>query len=149
MMGRLKSDQGQLFYEFHLGDAVPEDHLVRKIDTALDLSWLRSELAPHYSSMGRPSIDPELMIRMLVVGYVFAIRSERLICREVQVNLAYRWFCKLGIEDAIPDHSERSRVPATSVSAREMFFAVCSSGSSKHASRLVWWGAKVLPLMRA
>jgi len=109
MMGRLKSDQAQLFYEFRLGDAVPEDHLVRKIDTALDLSWLRGELAPHYSSMGRPSIDPELMIRMLVVGYVFAIRSERLICREVQVNLAYRWFCKLGIEDAIPDHSAFSR----------------------------------------
>src|SRR6478736_5789635 len=109
MMGRLKSDQGQLFYEFHLGDAVPEDHLVRKIDAALDLSWLRSELAAHYSSMGRPSIDPELMIRMLVVGYVFAIRSERLICREVQVNLAYRWFCKLGIEDGIPDHSAFSR----------------------------------------
>src|SRR4051812_38000556 len=110
MMGRLKSDQGQLFYEFDLGDAVPEDHLVRKIDSALDLSWLRSDLAPHYSSMGRPSIDPELMIRMLVVGYVFAVRSERLICREVQVNLAYRWFCKLGIEDAIPDHSAFSRV---------------------------------------
>ena len=109
MMGRLKSDQGQLFYEFHLNDAIPEDHLVRKIDAALDLSWLRSELAPHYSSMGRPSVDPELMIRMLVVGYVFAIRSERLICREVQVNLAYRWFCKLGIEDAIPDHSAFSR----------------------------------------
>jgi transposase len=109
MMGRLKSDPGQLFYEFHLGDAVPEDHLVRKIDAALDLSWLRSELAPHYSSMGRPSIDPELMIRMLVVGYVFALRSERLICREVQVNLAYRWFCKLGIEDALPDHSAFSR----------------------------------------
>src|SRR6202043_3698487 len=109
MMGRLKSDQGQLFYEFHLNEAVPEDHLVRKIDAALNLSWLRSELAPHYSSMGRPSIDPELMIRMLVVGYVFAIRSERLICREVQLNLAYRWFCKLGIEDAIPDHSAFSR----------------------------------------
>jgi transposase len=109
MMGRLKSDQGQLFYEFRLGEAVPEDHLVRKIDTALDLSWLRGELAPHYSSMGRPSIDPELMIRMLVVGYVFAIRSERLICREVQVNLAYRWFCRLGIEDAVPDHSAFSR----------------------------------------
>jgi transposase len=109
MMGRLKSDQGQLFYEFRLSDAVPEEHLVRKIDTALDLSWLRSELASHYSSTGRPSIDPELMIRMLVVGYVFAIRSERLICREVQVNLAYRWFCKLGIEDAIPDHSAFSR----------------------------------------
>src|SRR5882672_9439709 len=109
MMGRLKSDQGQLFYQFRLGDVVPEDHLVRKIDTALDLSWLRSELAPHYSSTGRPSIDPELMIRMLVVGYVFAIRSERLICREVQVNPACRWFCKLGIEDAIPDHSAFSR----------------------------------------
>ena len=109
MMGRLKSEQGQLFYQFNLEDAVPDDHLVRKIDAALDLSWLHSELAPHYSSMGRPSIDPELMIRMLVVGYVFAIRSERLICREVQVNLAYRWFCKLGIEDAIPDHSAFSR----------------------------------------
>src|SRR6202047_2850752 len=109
MMGRLKSDQGQLVYEFHLSETVPEDHLVRKIDAALDLSWLRSDLAPHYSSMGRPSIDPELMIRMLVVGYVFAIRSERLICREVQVNLAYRWFCKLGIEDAVPDHSAFSR----------------------------------------
>src|SRR3954447_4437099 len=109
MMGRLKSDQGQLFYEFRLGDAVPEDHLVRKIDTALDLSWLRSDLAPHYSSMSRPSIDPELMIRMLVLGYVFAIRSERLLCREVQVNLAYRWFCGLSIEDKIPDHSAFSR----------------------------------------
>src|ERR1700712_5032239 len=105
MMGRLKSDQGQLCYEFHLGDVVPEDHLVRKIDAALDLSWLRSELAPHYSSMGRPSIDPVLMIRMLIVGYVFAIRSERRICVEVQVNLAYWWFCKLGIEHKIPDHS--------------------------------------------
>jgi len=109
MMGRQKSEQGQLFYEFHLDDAVPDDHLVRMIDAALDLSWLRTELAPHYSPMGRPSIDPELMIRMLVVGYVFAIRSERLICREVQVNLAYRWFCKLGIEDTIPDHSAFSR----------------------------------------
>ena len=115
-----------------MSDAVPEDHLVRKIDAALDLSWLRSELAPHYSSMGRPSIDPELMIRMLVVGYVFAIRSERLICREVQVNLAYRWFCKLGIEDAMPDHW-RSRARATNASAMEIFFAGCSSGSSRRA----------------
>lgn len=75
MMGRLKSEQGQLFYQFQLGDAVPEDHLVRKIDAALDLSWLRSELAPHYSSTGRPSIDPELMIRMLVVARSRARRS--------------------------------------------------------------------------
>jgi transposase len=80
MMGRLKSDQGQLFYQFRLGDVVPEDHLVRKIDTALDLSWLRSELAPHYSSTGRPSIDPELMIRMLVVEIERRVRRSALIC---------------------------------------------------------------------
>src|SRR3977135_3428873 len=125
MMGRLKSDQCLLFYEFHLGEAVPEDHLVRRIDTALDLSWLRSELASHYSSMGRPSIDPELMIRMLIVGYVFAIRSERLICREVQVNLAYRWFCKLGIEDAVPDHSAFSRARNERFRDGDVFRRVC------------------------
>ena len=148
MMGRLKSDQVQLFYEFCLGDAVPEDHLVRKIDAALDLSWLRSELASCYSSVGRPSIDPELMIRMLVVGYVFAIRSERLICREVQVNLAYRWFCKLGIEDAVPNHSAFSR--ARNERFREgMFFAACLSVSSRHALRPVWLVAKALQSMRA
>src|SRR5215207_5121577 len=129
MMGRLKSEQTQLFYQFKLDDAVPEDHLVRKIDAALDLSWLRSELAPHYSSMGRPSIDPELMIRMLVVGYVFAIRSERLICREVQVNLAYRWFCKLGPR-TLSRVIRHLRAPATSVSAMEIFSATCSSESS-------------------
>ena len=148
MMGRLKSEQAQLFYQFELGDAVPEDHLVRKIDAALDLSWLRGELAPHYSSMGRPSIDPELMIRLLVVGYVFAIRSERLLCREVQVNLAYRWFCRLGIEDAIPDHSVFS-LPAMSASVRERFFAACSSASSRLASHPVWLAAKALQSMRA
>ena len=109
MMGRLNREQGQLFYEFRLDEAVPEDHLVRRIAGVLDLSWVHVELAPYYSSTGRPSIDPVLMIRMLIVGYVFAIRSERQICREVQVNLAYRWFCELGLEDHIPDHSAFSR----------------------------------------
>jgi len=109
MMGRRESGQGRLFYEFCLDDAVPGDHLVRKIGAVLDLSWVHAELAPYYSRLGRPSIDPELMLRMLIIGYVFAIRSERQICREVQVNLAYRWFCKLGLEDAIPDHSAFSR----------------------------------------
>ena len=109
MMGRLKDDQSRLFYEFHLDDAVSADHLVREIDAVLDLSWVRAGLAPHYSHTGRPSIDPVLMIRMLAVGYVFAIRSERALCREVQLNLAYRWFCGLGIEDNIPDHSAFSR----------------------------------------
>ena len=109
MMGRREHGQAQLFYAFDLDDAVPQDHLVRGIAAVLDLSWLHVELAPHYSDTGRPSIDPELMIRMLVLGYVFAIRSERQLVREVQVNLAYRWFCGLGIEDKVPDHSAFSR----------------------------------------
>lgn len=104
-MGRQEGGQGQFFYAFDLDKVVPPDHLVRQIDGVLDLSWVHKELAPYYSHTGRPSIDPVLMIRMLIVGYVFAIRSERRLCSEVQVNLAYRWFCKLGIEDKIPDHS--------------------------------------------
>jgi transposase len=109
MMGRLNQDQGRLFYSFCLDDAVPGDHRVREIAAVLDLSWVPAELAPYYSTIGRPSIDPVLMIRMLILGYVFAIRSERALCREVQVNLAYRWFCGLSIEDKIPDHSAFSR----------------------------------------
>src|SRR3954470_2022030 len=109
MMGRSSQDQGQLFYSFNLEQVVPDDHLVRQIARVLDLSWVRTELAPHYSLIGRPSIDPLLMIRMLIIGYVFAIRSERALCREVRLNLAYRWFCGLGIEDKIPDHSVFSR----------------------------------------
>jgi len=109
MMGRRNHDQEQFFYSFRLDEAVPDDHLVRKIAAVLDLSWVHSELAPFYPTMGRPSIDPELMIRMLIIGYVFAIRSERALCRDVQVNLAYRWFCGLSIEDRIPDHSAFSR----------------------------------------
>jgi transposase len=109
MMGRLKQDQEQLFYSFNLEEAVPDDHLVRGISAVLDLSWVYDALAPHYPPIGRPSIDPVLMIRMLIVGYVFAIRSERALCREVQVNLAYRWFCGLSIEDKLPDHSAFSR----------------------------------------
>ena len=109
MMGRLKHEQEQLFYSFCLDEAVPDDHAVRAIAAVLDLSWVHGELAPYYSALGRPSIDPVLMIRMLIVGYVFAIRSERALCREVQVNLAYRWFCGLSIEDKLPDHSAFSR----------------------------------------
>lgn len=109
MMGRLEAGQGQLFYDLCLEKLVPADHLVRQIDAVLDLSWLRSELSPYYSYTGHPSVDPELMLRMLIVGYVSAIRSERQLCSEVQVNLAYRWFCGLSVEDSIPDHSVFSR----------------------------------------
>ena len=108
-MGQLNRDQEQLFYSFRLDEVVPDDHLVRAIAAVLDLSWVHAELASYYPKIGRPSIDPVLMIRMLVVGYVFAIRSERALCREVQVNLAYRWFCGLSIEDKVPDHSAFSR----------------------------------------
>jgi transposase len=86
MMGRREGGQGQFFYAFDLAQVVPADHLVRQIDGVLDLDWVHKELAPYYSHTGRPSIDPVLMIRMLIVGYVFAIRSERLLCSEVQVN---------------------------------------------------------------
>jgi transposase len=94
---------------FVLEDRVPGDHLLRKIDRFLDLSTLRRGLAPFYSSIGRPSIDPELMIRMWIVGYCFGIRSERRLCEEVDLNLAYRWFCRLGLEGRVPDHSTFSK----------------------------------------
>jgi transposase len=109
MMGRLNHNQGQLFYSFCLDEAVPDDHLVRRIADVFDLSWVHCELAPYYPKIGRPSIDPVLMIRMLIIGYVLAIRSERALCRDLQVNFAYRWFCGLSIEDKIPDHSVFSR----------------------------------------
>src|ERR1700686_1092440 len=109
MMGRLDQDQGQLFYSFCLEEVVPDDHQVRAIASVLDLSWVYGELSPHYPALGRPSIDPVLMIRMLILGYAFGLRSERLLCREVRVNLAYRWFCGLSIEAKIPDHSVFSR----------------------------------------
>ena len=109
MMGEKSGAQGQLFYQFNLDDVVPGEHLLRRIEAVLDLSGLRAELAPYYSHTGRPSIDPELMIRMLLIGYCYAIRSERRLCEEVALNLAYRWFCRLGIEDAVPDHSTFSK----------------------------------------
>jgi len=121
MMGRSSQDQEQLFYSFNLDEIVPDDHLVRAIADVLDLSWVRAELAPHYSQIGRPSIDPVLMIRMLIIGYVFAIRSERALCREVQLNLAYRWFCGLGMEDKLPDHSAFSRARNERFRASDIF----------------------------
>ncbi|MBE0619744.1 MAG: transposase [Burkholderiales bacterium] len=109
MMGQQGGNQERLFYSFNLEGHIPADHLLRGVDRFLDLSDLRKHLAGHYSNTGRPSIDPELMIRMLVIGYCFGIRSERRLCEEVHLNLAYRWFCRLGLEDKIPDHSTFSK----------------------------------------
>src|SRR4029079_7644295 len=109
MMGDRLIRQESLFYQVLLDDRVPVDHMLRAIDRFLDLDGLRRQLAPFYSPTGRPSIDPELMVRMLIVGYSFGIRSERRLCEEVHLNLAYHWFCRLGLEDAVPDHSTFSR----------------------------------------
>ena len=109
MMGRNDKPQKPLFYAFNLDELVPQDHLLRKIDGFLDLSDLHEHLAPYYSHTGRPSVDPELMIRMLIIGYCLGIRSERRLCEEVKLNLAYRWFCRLGIDDPVPDHSTFSK----------------------------------------
>src|SRR6516162_4386836 len=109
MMGRGAGGQKQLFYSFNLDAHVPADHLLRGIDRCLELRELRRQLAPFYSHTGRPSIDPELMVRMLLIGYSFGLRSERRLCEEVHLNLGYRWFCRLGLEDAVPDHSTFSK----------------------------------------
>ena len=104
MMGT-QAAPAKLFYDFCLDDHVPADHLLRRIDRFLDLEGVRRDLKPFYSHIGRPSIDPELMIRMLIVGYCMGIRSERRLCEEVHLNLAYRWFCRLGLDGKVPDHS--------------------------------------------
>jgi transposase len=107
MMGRQRRDQGRLFYEFRLEDRIPENHLLRRMNVFVTaaLADLHKELEPYYSDIGRPSIDPELTIRMLIVGYCYGIRSERKLCQEVELHLAYRWFCKLDLEDKVPHHS--------------------------------------------
>ncbi len=109
MMGQLPGGQQRLFYSFNLEEHVPPQHLLRSIDQCLNLSDLRAHLADFYSPIGRTSIDPELMVRMLVVGYCYGIRSERRLCEEVHLHLAYRWFCRLGLEDEVPNHSTFSK----------------------------------------
>ena len=107
MMGRQISDQSQLFYLFNLERRIAADHLLRRINPVVTriLVELRDKLAAFYSEIGRPSIDPELMIRMLIVGYCYGICSERRLCEEVELHLAYRWFCRLDLDDQVPDHS--------------------------------------------
>jgi len=107
MMGRQTGDQRQLFYLFNLEDRIPSGHLLRRINPTVTevLADLRDKLANFYSDAGRPSIDPELMMRMLMVGYCYGIRSERRLCEELKLHLAYRWFCKLDLDDQVPHHS--------------------------------------------
>jgi transposase len=109
MMGPKQEAQAALFYEFSLDAHVPQDHLLRSIDRFVDLSSIRAHLAGFYSHTGRPSVDPVVLIRMLLGGYCFGIRSERRLCEDVHLNLAYRWFCRLDLADRIPDHSTFSK----------------------------------------
>src|ERR1700744_3531008 len=109
MMGHQLVEQAALFYEFSLERHVPTNHMLRSIDRFVELGELRRELSAFYSPIGRPSIAPELMIRMLLVGYCFGIRSERRLCEEVHLNLAYRWFCRFGLDGDVPDHSTLSK----------------------------------------
>jgi transposase len=108
-MGSRQEAQAALFYEFPLEDHVPQDHLLRSIDRFVDLGGIRAHLAEFYSHTGHPSVDPEPLIRMLLVGYCFGIRSEPRLCKEVHLNLAYGWFCRLGLNDRVPDHSTLSK----------------------------------------
>ena len=109
MMGKPEVEQGAFFYEFSLEKHVPVDHMLRSIDRFVDLGEIRTHLTPFYSTTGRPSVDPELLIRMLIIGYCYGIRSERRLCAEVHLNLAYRWFCRLGLAGEVPDHSTFSK----------------------------------------
>jgi transposase len=140
MMGSRQEAQGALFYEFSIAAHVPPNHMLRSVDRFVDLTGIRQHLAPFYSSTGRPSVDPDLMVRMLLVGYVMGIRSERRLCEEVHLNLAYRWFCRLDLTAQVPDHSTfsknrhalpgrrlRSNLPRGAVSATATCCAIFST----------------------
>ena len=142
MMGRQRRDQATLFYEFRLDDRIPKNHLLRRIDVFVTaaLADLHKELELYYSAIGRPSVDPELMIRMLIVGYCYGIRSERRLTQEVELHLAYRWFCRLDLEDEIPHHSTFS-ANRLGASARATFCATSSSALS--GRRWQWASSRV------
>ena len=107
MMGRRRGDQTSLFCQFRLDERVSKDHLLRRVDgfVTVAVTDMRERLRPYYSDIGRPSVDPELMIRMLIIGYCYALRSERRLTQEVELHLAYRWFCRLDLDDRVPHHS--------------------------------------------
>ena len=150
MMGRQGGDQSQLFYLFNLERRIPARHLLGRVNPVVTrvLADLRGRLVPFYSDIGRPSIDPELMIRMLIVGYCYGIRFERRLCEEVELHLAYRWFCRLHIDDKVPDHSTFS-VNRHGRFRTATFYAKCLRQWCGPAWMPAWSRAKVLPSMPA
>src|SRR6476619_6053525 len=148
MMGRQTSDQSKLFYLFNLEQRIPRGHLLRRINPVVTrlLAGLREKLAPFYSEIGRPSIDPELMIRMLIVGYCYGIRFERRLCEEVELHLAFRWFCRLDLDDSVPDHSTFS-VNRHGRFRQSDFFRHVFEAVVEPAWMQAWSRAKALPSM--
>src|SRR5881275_30458 len=108
MMGN-HSRSESLFHYFRLEDQVPENHLLRLIDRHVNLEFIRAKLKDAYSDAGRPSIDPELLLRILLIGYVYGITSERKLVEELRMHLAWRWFTGLGFDQEIPHHSTFSK----------------------------------------
>ena len=148
MMGRQTGDQSQFFYLFNLEQRIPRGHLLRRINPVVTrlLAGLREKLAPFYSEIGRPSIDPELMIRMLIVGYCYGIRIERRLCEEVELHLAFRWFCRLDLDDSVPDHSTFS-VNRHGRFRQSDFFRHVFERWFEPAWMQAWSRAKALPSM--
>jgi len=108
MMGRHTRSES-LFYYFRLEDQVPENHLLRLIDTHIDFNFVHEQLKDSYSDTGRPSIDPELLLRIVLIGYLYGIGSERKLVEELRMHLAWRWFTGLGFDQEIPHHSTFSK----------------------------------------
>src|SRR5208282_2046937 len=155
MMGRQTGDQSQLFYLFNLERRIPADHLLRRINPVVTriLVELREKLASFYSEIGRPSIDPELMIRMLIVGYCYGIRSERRLCEEVELHLAYRTLHTGGFVGSISTTRSliirRSRSIAMVASVTATSCARCSKLWCGPAWMPAWSRARALPSMPA
>jgi transposase len=139
MMGERTVLQEALFYSFSLEGHVPQDHLLRSIDRFFDLGAIREHLRPYYSEPGRPSIDPELMVRMLIIGYCMGMRSERRLCEEVHLNLAYRWFCRLGLGGRVPDHSTFSKNRHGRFRDSDLLRELFEDGCALHGRRTGGW----------
>jgi transposase len=149
-MGRQTSDRASLFYEFRLEDRIPKGHLLRRINMFMVpvLGSVREQLKLHYSEIGRPSVDPELMIRMLMIGYCYGLRSERKLSQEVELHLAYRWFCRLDLDDKVRTTQPSRRIGSTG-SGRSISFATYSSVSSALAWPVAWSRVRASPSMPA
>src|SRR5215210_3753571 len=111
MLGRKERDQLELFISGSLRQLVPDDHILARVDRVLDLAWLRDEVTDLYcADNGRPGIDPEAAVRLMLAGFLLGPVHDRRLMREAQVNLAMRWFIGYGLHETLPDHSSLTRI---------------------------------------